>query len=169
VADFDIQVFSSTLSVYLIASWSTYVTQEKSEFLDWTSVENAVSLHRFTAVRSYILVLHTSNINKRWINGHTVIDVFGERMDGPFWALETAAPYPELSELRLLPDFALCSRYPLGRRLGGFKSRSGRGDEEKRPMSQESSPSRPARGLVAILTELSRFQTWPWTHSHQNW
>jgi hypothetical protein len=49
--------------------------------------------------------------------------------------------------------------YPLGRRLGGTQSRSGRGDEEKNsqplPAMQPWIPDRQARSLVAIPTELS--------------
>jgi hypothetical protein len=46
-------------------------------------------------------------------------------------------------------------RYPLGRKLGGPHSRSGRDGEEKSLCPcQESNPGRPARNLATILTEL---------------
>jgi hypothetical protein len=51
-------------------------------------------------------------------------------------------------------------RYPLDRRLGGPQSRPGRGSKEKRIQFRsfrESSPGRPARSLITILTELLRF------------
>jgi hypothetical protein len=51
--------------------------------------------------------------------------------------------------------------YPLDRKLGGPQSRSGRGGEEKNsqppPGMEPLNPHRPARSLVAIPTELSRF------------
>jgi hypothetical protein len=48
----------------------------------------------------------------------------------------------------------------LDRRLGGPKSRSGRGGEEKNPqLYRELNPGRPARTLVTILTELPRLVT----------
>jgi hypothetical protein len=50
-------------------------------------------------------------------------------------------------------------RYPLDRRLSGSQSRSGRGGEEKGSYycpCRELNPGRPARSLVAILTELPR-------------
>jgi hypothetical protein len=50
---------------------------------------------------------------------------------------------------------------PLDRRLGGPQSRSERCGEEKNPHPppeiKPSDPDRPARSLVAIPTELSRF------------
>jgi hypothetical protein len=50
------------------------------------------------------------------------------------------------------------SRYPLDRRLGRHRSRSGRGGEEKKKSLPwlESNPGRPTRSLVPILTELLR-------------
>jgi hypothetical protein len=49
-------------------------------------------------------------------------------------------------------------RYSLNRRLGGPKSRSGRGGEENNPSaSRGSSPSSPAPLPVIFLTELFRF------------
>jgi len=46
-------------------------------------------------------------------------------------------------------------RYPLGRRLDGLQSRSGRGEEERRYLPcpcRGSNPNLPARNLVSILT-----------------
>jgi hypothetical protein len=50
-------------------------------------------------------------------------------------------------------------RYPLDRRLGRLQSLSGRDGEEKKPHHcpwWELNPSRPARSLITILTELPR-------------
>jgi hypothetical protein len=43
-------------------------------------------------------------------------------------------------------------RYPLDRGLGGIRSRSGRGGEDKKNPYLESNPDRPAPTLVAVLT-----------------
>jgi hypothetical protein len=57
-------------------------------------------------------------------------------------------------------------RYPLDRRLGGFQSRSGRGDEEKnsQPLPGFESPDHPFVQPVAqrYTTELSRPFTFFW-------
>jgi len=55
---------------------------------------------------------------------------------------------------------AAFSQYPLDRRLFGSQSRSGRDDKEKKVPSTSlpgMKVSRPARSLITILTEPSRF------------
>jgi hypothetical protein len=56
--------------------------------------------------------------------------------------------------LQLLYSQGKSPRYPLDREMGGPQSWSGCGGEEKnRCFCWESNPSRPASGLVTILTE----------------
>jgi len=53
--------------------------------------------------------------------------------------------------------WALCSWYPLNRKLGGSQSQSGHSGEKKQTLHcscQESNPSCPAHTLVTILNEL---------------
>jgi len=59
---------------------------------------------------------------------------------------------------RWVVSFAPWLLYPVGRRLGGSWSRSGRGGEKKchHFPRRELKPGRPARSLVFVLTELRR-------------
>jgi hypothetical protein len=62
------------------------------------------------------------------------------------------------SELRLLYPRKKRSRYPLDGRIGVLYSRSGYDGEEKTLPCRDSNPGRPTYNLIAILTELFRFQ-----------